>query len=85
MGQPGHADAAFTVRVYAHAMRPDAGDLERLRTLVDGADWATTGRTQPDTSLEAPDVDAPDNYETLTVQGLRVMGAAGFEPATSRV
>ena len=30
MGQLGHTDAAFTLRVYAHAMRRDGGDLDRL-------------------------------------------------------
>ena len=43
MGQLGHTDAHFTLRTYAHAMRRDPGDIERLRTLVEGGDWAPLG------------------------------------------
>jgi len=43
MSQLGHTDAAFTLRTYAHAMRRDKGDLERLRALVEGRDWAPLG------------------------------------------
>ncbi len=44
MGQLGHTDPAFTLRLYTHAMRRDDGERERLRALVQGADWAETGR-----------------------------------------
>src|SRR4051794_19929805 len=40
MQQLGHTDAAFTLRVYAHSMRRDAAERERLRALVEGRDWA---------------------------------------------
>jgi hypothetical protein len=43
MAQLGHTDAAFTLRVYAHAMRRDKGDLERLRNLVEGPRLGTIG------------------------------------------
>ena len=36
MAQLGHTDAAFTLRVYAHAMRRDGDDREALRALVEG-------------------------------------------------
>ena len=36
MAQLGHTDAGFTLRVYAHAMRRDEGDKERLKALVEG-------------------------------------------------
>ena len=36
MAQLGHTDPAFTLRVYAHAMRRDEGDKERLKALVEG-------------------------------------------------
>jgi integrase len=39
MAQLGHTDPAFTLRVYAHAMRRDEGDKERLKALVEGRDW----------------------------------------------
>ena len=47
MSQLGHTDPAFTLRVYAHAMRRDEGAKERLKALVNGADWAGLGRTTP--------------------------------------
>ncbi|MGZ8642121.1 MAG: hypothetical protein ACXWYF_11830 [Actinomycetota bacterium] len=40
MAQLGHTDAGFTLRVYAHAMRRDEGDKERLKALVEGRHWA---------------------------------------------
>jgi len=43
MGQLGHTDPAFTLRVYTHMMRRDAGERDRLRALVEGADWAQAG------------------------------------------
>jgi hypothetical protein len=36
MGQIGHADAAFTLRVYAKVMDRRDGEPERLRALVKG-------------------------------------------------
>lgn len=43
MAQMGHTDPAFTLRVYAHEMRRDEGDRERLEALVEGTDWARLG------------------------------------------
>jgi len=37
MGQLGHTDPAFTLRVYSHMMRRDTGERDRLRALVGGA------------------------------------------------
>jgi len=36
MEQLGHADPAFTLRVYAHMMRRSPEERERLRPLVEG-------------------------------------------------
>jgi integrase len=36
MSQLGHTDPAFTLRVYAHGMRRDEGDKERLEAIVSG-------------------------------------------------
>jgi integrase len=47
MSQLGHTDAGFTLRVYAHAMRRDEGDKERLKALVEGRDWAPLGTNAP--------------------------------------
>jgi hypothetical protein len=54
MAQLGHTDPAFTLRVYAHAMRRDDGDKERLKVLVDGGDWAPLGTTGPDAWSRTP-------------------------------
>lgn len=43
MAQLGHTDPAFTLRVYTHTMRRDRGERDRLRALVEGADWAPMG------------------------------------------
>jgi hypothetical protein len=81
MTQLGHTDAGFTLRVYAHAMRRNAGDKERLKALVEGRDWAPRwpnavgGRSRGSAQPAKPQ----------RMQGLQKMGAAGFEPATSRV
>jgi hypothetical protein len=37
MGQLGHTDPAFSLRVYAHAMRRDGDEKRRLKVLVEGA------------------------------------------------
>lgn len=39
MEQLGHADPAFTLRVYAHIMRRSDGERERLRALVEEGVW----------------------------------------------
>ncbi len=36
MGQLGHTDPAFTLRVYTHMMRRDVGERDHLRALVEG-------------------------------------------------
>ena len=43
MQQLGHTDPAFTLRVYAHAMRRSEEERERLKALVEGHDWAHIG------------------------------------------
>lgn len=48
MGQLGHTDPAFSLRVYAHAMRHGGEEKDRLRGLVDGFHWAQKGTNAPD-------------------------------------
>jgi integrase len=43
MQQLGHTDPAFTLRVYAHAMRRSDEERERLKALVEGHDWSHIG------------------------------------------
>ena len=47
MQQLGHTDPAFTLRVYAHAMRRSEEERERLKALVEGHDWAQIGHKRP--------------------------------------
>jgi integrase len=71
MGQLGHTDPAFSLRVYGHAMSQDAGEKERLRALVDGSDWANTGKIPSSTSEAATAARAPVGQETAHLQGER--------------
>jgi integrase len=50
IGQLGHTDPAFTLRVYTHMMRREPGERERLQALVEGADWAANGQQHEPTS-----------------------------------
>jgi integrase len=43
MEQLGHTDARLTLRVYARAMRQSALERDRLKALVEGAEWAPMG------------------------------------------
>jgi integrase len=50
MDQMGHSDPTVTLRIYAQVMQWRDGERERLRTLVEGVDWAqigTKGESQP--------------------------------------
>src|SRR3954451_211122 len=53
MGQLGHEEPKFTLRVYTHMMR--RGDEERaaLRVLVEGGDWAQLGTNRSSARAEA--------------------------------
>ena len=82
MAQLGHTVAGFTLRVYAHAMRRDDGDKERLRALVEGRDWALAPFPAPSRRRR---IKTPKTTKSPQARGLRTMGAAGFEPVTSRV
>ncbi len=72
MAQLGHTDPGFTLRVYAHAMRRDEGDTERLKALVEGRDWGTS---EVQAAPEAPPTEAPEEQETPA--DARVPGGRG--------
>jgi Phage integrase family len=78
MAQIGHADPGFTLRVYAHAMRRDEGDKERLKALVEGRDWAPLGTSGVEDGSSAPATELPDNDETPGVAGASDDGRGGF-------
>jgi integrase len=84
MDQLGHTDPSFTLRVYRHGMRRDPASREALRVLVGGADWAATGSNGGSGDASANANTSAGTARALTSSAF-VMGAAGFEPATSRV
>jgi integrase len=85
MAQLGHSDPGFTLRVCAHAMRRDEGDKDRLRAFVEGRDWAPMGTALPPSRSRPRRIKTPETTKSPVIRGLQTMGAAGFEPATSRV
>jgi integrase len=78
MSQMGHTDPAFTLRVYAHAMRRDEGAKEKLRALVNGVDWAPLGTGGLSESGNAPGMPSPQNDETPADAGASDDGRGGF-------
>ena len=78
MGQLGHTDAGFTLRVYAHAMRRDEGDKERLKALVEGRDWAPLGTSGRSTAPDEAVARRPENDESPADAGLSDDGRGGF-------
>jgi integrase len=85
MDQLGHTDPKLALRIYAKSMRRDDGEIERLRALAGVSHWAPMGTTGVDTAetdgASAGSTRAKDAY----LQGNPAVGAAGIEPATSRV
>jgi integrase len=65
MGQLGHTDPAFSLRVYAHAMRDNGGEKDKLRALVEGVDWAPLGTTGGPTTRAQDSSDVPGDEKTL--------------------
>ena len=78
MAQLGHTDPAFTLRVYAHAMRRDEGDKEALKALVEGRHWAPLGTSGPDDPSEPAREADPENDESPADAGLSEDGRGGF-------
>jgi integrase len=82
MGQLGHADPKFTLRVYAHMMRRGEDEKARLRALVEGVEWAPMGTSG------VPGIDEAENHTARdagnpAVAGLSPMEPDGIEPTTS--
>jgi hypothetical protein len=78
MAQFGHTDAGFTLRVYAHAMRRDEGDKERLKALVERRDWAPMGTKGPNAPTGDAHEPAPENDEAPAGAGAPEDGRGGF-------
>ena len=58
MQQLGHTDPAFTLRVYAHAMRRSEEERARLKALVEGHDWSHIGHKTAETASARLERDA---------------------------
>ena len=50
MGQLGHVNPNFTLRVYSHAMRRGPDEKARLKALVEGTEWAPMGTSEDPTA-----------------------------------
>jgi len=85
MDQLGHTDPKLALRIYARSMRRDGGEVERLRALVGASEWAVMGRSEQTEAVEAGAGAGSTRAEVTPFQGIPEMGAAGIEPATSRV
>ena len=72
MGQLGHTDAKFTLRVYAHQMRRGEDEKTRLRGLVEGAEWAPLG-TKNDDGLpkEAENIHGRGGFRTCDLSRVK--------------
>ncbi len=84
MAQLGHSDPAVTLGIYAHVMFREEGERERLRALVQGADWAPAGTSGDSEGSEPGETRAANRKKTPRVRGIREARPAGFEPAASR-
>ena len=51
MSEMGHTGPQMALAIYAHAMSREEGQIDALRALVNGADWAASGQPAP---IEAP-------------------------------
>ena len=47
MSEMGHTGPQMALAIYAHAMSREEGQIDALRALVNGADWAASGQPEP--------------------------------------
>jgi hypothetical protein len=81
MAQLGHTHPGLALRIYASAMRLDEGEKERLRALVDGADWAAMG-SESDSEAVGRRLPSPEKTKTPTSAGVPKKRMKGLEPST---
>ena len=53
MAEMGHRDPALSLAVYAQAMRRDEHQIAKIRTVVDGVDWANMGERDAEAAAGA--------------------------------
>ena len=89
MRQVGHSDPKVTLSIYAQVMYRGEGERERLKAVVERSDWALLGTSNGPVNDPMPQMPGEqlslDAVESRSAAGDSEMGAAGFEPATSRV
>ncbi len=78
MSQLGHTDPGFTLRVYAHAMRRDDGEVERLRALVEGIEMAPDGISPSKDPREGVEGTTSEDDESPADARLSDDGRGGF-------
>jgi hypothetical protein len=83
MAELGHTDPGLALSIYAHAMRRDEGENDRLRALVNGHQWAPEPPSVPELDTTDRRDRGPDDAETRSASGFLETRPAGFEPATS--
>ncbi len=72
MAQVGHTDPKVTLGIYARVMRRDDGWKGRLRTLVDGAEWAPMGTEGPvGAGEESEDSDGRGGFRTCDLSRVK--------------
>lgn len=69
MRQVGHSDPKMTLSIYAQVMYRGKGERERLKTIVEGSDWALLG-----TGGEIP---VPEPGEQMTLEAAETRSDAG--------
>ena len=82
MAQIGHADGRVTLGVYAHVMRRDRSERERLQDLVEGRIGAQIGTGGDFDALRRSFDEAAETQKTPPERGFREVGATGLEPVT---
>jgi integrase len=78
MSQLGHTDPGFTIRVYTHSMRRDEGEKDRLRLLIEGANWAQLGTNRVPDPSDAPTGTRPRTQKTPPGAGHSTHGRGWF-------
>ncbi len=69
MRQVGHSDPKVTLSIYAQVMYRGEGERERLKAVVEGADWALLGT--------GDDFESPKPGEQLSLDAVESRSDAG--------
>ena len=85
MDQLGHANAAFTLRVYRHSMRRNPHARRELAKLVGAVHWAPMGTSGAFDPFWNPDRPDQADQEAAALQGLQREPERGLEPLTLRL